>query len=539
MGPSPIEQIPIGGISLIIWVTFLRHHDQIHQIISRLWDTTPPLLRPRDHIMQKFLSTTVCNIIPSRYLAITPNPHDKYLSNEPNTKIRCEGPLCRYKPVVTKTHKARELKWRAFPKHFIECNHCASHTANVFSLVKFNAARNITEGWIQLMKETNDPPDAIAPLLPQLPAALRSYLAQTNGEATRESVAGNKRPPTFASLGNETGYCAILWALHLHNHDSIDKEHTRMAKLTNINLTPGIPNTQWSPLEFQKQKKSKGKKKKENRQVTHTTHKAYQITPPIQVQIPTHMHNITTLTTGEITTIYTNKKTPWVKAMFPNSPQIILTLEKAIPLILFKQLHQDLTPRTLLEAIVTNPATLNPPNLPPLVSSLGKIEIRTIIQLALPPSLTNYSPVQWPPTHDPQVYNVIRIAPPPRANLFLLQPISPEDQPKWLRLPNTDQNITWRIICPTASMQTQLRQNVAATRQLRPRIPTHTLEDKNQYHAPAHQQRLPRRPVPVPLHLPQPPTPTIHCAPAPPPQPPDTNHKRPFDPGGSASDGQQ
>ena len=538
-GPSPIEQIPVGGISLIMWVAFLRHHNQIHQIISRLWETTHPLLRPRDHIMQKFLSTTVCNIIPSRYLAITSSPHDKYLSNEPNTKLRCEGPLCRYKPVITKTKKARELKWRAFPKHFIECNHCANHTANVFSLVKFNAARNITEKWIQLMKETNAPPNEIAPRLPHLPTALRHYLDQTHQDATREKVAGNKRPQIFASLGNESGYCAILWALHLHNHDTIDKEHTRMAKLTNINLTPGRTNTEWPPLELQKQKKTKGNKKKEKRQVTHITHTAYQIIPPIRVQIPTHMHTITTLITGELTTIYMNKQTPSVKATFPNSPQIILTLENAIPLILHKQPNHALTTRKLLEAIVTNPATLNPPNLPPLASSLGNIEIRTIIQLALPPSLTDYAPVQWPPANDPHVYNVIKIAPPPRADLFYLQPISPDDQPTWQRLPKTDQNVTWRIILPTASMQTQLRKTVAATRQLRPNIPKQTPEDRNRYHAPAFQQRLPRRPVPVPLHLPQPHTPTILCAQAPPHQTPNTTNKRPHDPGGSASDGPQ
>ena len=220
-------------------------------------------------------------------------------------------------------------------------------------------------------------------------------------------------------------------------------------------------------------------------------------------------------------------------------PGKLVFLHKAIPLILHKQPNHALTTTELLEAIATNPATLNPPNLPPLASSLGNIEIRTIIQLALPPSLTDYAPVQWPPADDPHVYNVIKIAPPPRADLFYLQPISPDDQPTWQRLPKTDQNITWRIIRPTASMQTQLRKTVAATRQLRPNIPKQTPEDKNRYHTPAYQPRLPRRPVPVPLHLPQPPTPIIPPAQAPPPQTPDTTHKRPRDPGGSAPDGPQ
>ena len=263
--------------------------------------------------------------------------------------------------------------------------------------------------------------------------------------------------------------------------------------------------------------------------MTHATYTAIRIDPPILIQAPTQFHTTTVILTGVVTTLYTHHTHPLLKAVFPDRPIRIITPQEALPMLSYRPSPHTDTSTKLIRTILTNPTLLSPPNHAPLITLPNVPLAGHLLQLALPPVLNNYTPELWPPSHAPMIYRLRLRAQAPPDHLWYIDPVNHTEPARWILLPPSDQDVTWRTIAPTATTPSRRssRHNHPMTA---PPEPPH---DSNALATPAHRP-YPRRPVPVPL---------AHRLPnligriqstAPPPRPSTVHpNKPPYDPGGS------
>ena len=428
-GKDSPEQIPVGSISVLVWVAYLRHNHKLSEEMSRLWYNTPPSLRPKDDKLGKLLADMGFNDEP----IIGPNSSRQYrqgyIFEKPATIHRCEGTLCRIRPAKPQ-QQAVIIKWRPSPKNFAECKHCAANTPHTFGSAKFDAA----------IKVTNESPRT------RLPPSVKSFLSTLTQTTTQSEAAGIKRPQSVRSLGHETGYCARLWELHLRENEAHGKEQNTLAKHAQALLTLGqdiLPRQTHTkhgatitltseevipiPTEFTPTNTLK---------ITHGTHKAIKTPTNITVNMITKFCGTNASHKGMITTAYMHKTNTLMKAIFPERPPLIIPVEQMMALTT----HAASNPHDFLRH------ALSPsPPLPSLRTSNEPLTLRSTIQLATPTPY-NYQYTKWPPPEDPAILQVTHATHTPSHPHFFCVNDSqtPTQSAKWIQLLPGTRNKTWR-----------------------------------------------------------------------------------------------
>jgi hypothetical protein len=320
-GDKSPEQIPVGSISVIVWVAYLRHHRKLSEELTRLWHNTPPSLRPHDNILGKLLAEMGCNDGKLQWPNSSRQYRQGYIFEKPATMHRCEGTICRIHPANAKG-KAANIKWRPSPKNYAECNHCAANTTHTFSSAKFDAAINVT----------NKTPNTL------LPNSVSSFLSTLTKTSSKAEVAGIKRPQSVKSLGHESGYCARLWELHQRKEARHGKEQNTLAKNAHILLTLGqdiqprqqnpqhdtrITLTSDTEIQIPQEFTATNTPK-----FTHGSHTAIKTPTNTTVQITTKFNEMNAYHKGKITTAYLHPTNTLMKAIFPERPPLILPIEQ-------------------------------------------------------------------------------------------------------------------------------------------------------------------------------------------------------------------
>ena len=432
-GDNSPEQIPVGSISVIVWVAYLRHHRKLSEELTRLWHNTPPSLRPHDNILGKLLAEKGCNDGKLQWPNSSRQYRQGYIFEKPATMHRCEGTLCRIRPANAQG-KAANIKWRPSPKNFAECNHCAANTPHIFSSAKFDAAINVT----------NKAPNTL------LPNSVSSFLSTLTKTSSKAEVAGIKRPQSVKSLGHESGYCARLWELHQRKEVRHGKEQNTLAKNAHILLTLGqdiqprqqnpqhdtrITLTSDTEIQIPNEFTATNTPK-----FTHGSHTAIKTPTNTTVQITTKFNEMNAYHKGKITTAYLHPTNTLMKAIFPERPPLILPIEQMMALTT----HAASNPRKFLQHTLSRP-----PPLPTLRTSNEQLTPGSTIQLATS-TPNNYQYTKWPSPDDPATLQITQVTNTKSHPHFycINKTNAPAASATWIQLSPRTRNKTWRLLSP-------------------------------------------------------------------------------------------
>ena len=74
----------------------------------------------------------------------------------------------------------------------------------------------------------------------KMPGFLKSWIESlTDPNLTRNQVAGLDRDDSVSGLGDEAGFCAVLWAAYCQHHGTITHELNVLAAAVHDRQTPG------------------------------------------------------------------------------------------------------------------------------------------------------------------------------------------------------------------------------------------------------------------------------------------------------------